>query len=80
MRQWILDHAEELGSEFHETTLSLDDVRKATSCFICNSVTGVVPVQSVVFNEHGGATPQADKHFDVQLAYQLSQQVRQILV
>lgn len=72
MRAWLLAHEPELQTEFHITTLSLDDLSKATSCFICNSVQGIVPVQSIQLKESRVA-------FDVKESLLLLKQVGSVL-
>jgi 4-amino-4-deoxychorismate lyase len=72
MRAWLLDHQESLSQRMHVTTLSMDDLSKATACFICNSVQGIVPVQSIHNKD--------DKiSFDLDASLQLLEQVKSVL-
>jgi len=74
MRSWLLDHEADLNQTFHVTTLSLDDLSKAQGCFICNSVLGVIPVQSILTSDEESVS------FDTEAAFALSKQVNDLLV
>ena len=74
MRAWLLDNAVSLNEKFHVTTLSMDDLSKAEGCFICNSVLGVIPVQSILISDEEAVC------FDTEAAFALSRQVNTLLV
>lgn len=73
MRSWLLENESSLNERFHATTLSMDDLGKADACFICNSVQGVVPVQSI---------EKKDQRFSYQLdaSVRLLHQIQNVLL
>ncbi|MFC3151591.1 aminodeoxychorismate lyase [Litoribrevibacter euphylliae] len=73
MRAWLLDSASLLNENFHVTTISLDDLAKASACFICNSVQGIVPVQSIEKKDQRFS-------FDLGASIQLLHQINNVLL